>query len=107
MNDRPFDFSGATALVIGGASGLGRAIAESLVSHGARVAIAARQLEKARGVAYQIAQQMGAVVDACSADLTSEPSVIALGAFIDETFGGQLNIAVNSGGTNIRNPIDH
>jgi NAD(P)-dependent dehydrogenase (short-subunit alcohol dehydrogenase family) len=34
------------------------------------------------------------------------PSVVTLGGFIDETFGGQLNIAVNSGGTNIRNPID-
>jgi NAD(P)-dependent dehydrogenase (short-subunit alcohol dehydrogenase family) len=106
MNSRPFDFSAATALVIGGASGLGRAIAEGLAGHGARVAIAARQVEKARVAADQIAQQTGVAVDACSADLASEPSVVALGGFIDETFGGQLNIAVNSGGTNIRNPID-
>ncbi len=106
MNSRPFDFSGATALVIGGASGLGRAIAEGLAGHGARVAIAARQLEKARVAADQIAQLTGGAVDACSADLASEASVVALGGFIDETFGGQLNIAVNSGGTNIRNPID-
>jgi NAD(P)-dependent dehydrogenase (short-subunit alcohol dehydrogenase family) len=106
MSNRPFDFSGATVLVIGGASGLGRAIAEGLATHGARVAIAARQLDKARAVADQIARQTGGVVDACSADLTSEASMVALGAFIDNTFTGQLNIAVNSGGTNIRNPID-
>lgn len=106
MNNRPFDFAGATALVIGGASGLGRAMAEGLASHGARVAIAARQLDKARAAADHIAEQTGGALDACSADLTSEASVVALAAFIDETFGGQLNIAVNSGGTNIRNPID-
>src|SRR5262245_54490133 len=105
MSDRPFDFSGATALIIGGASGLGRAIAEALAAHGARVAIAARRLEKARGVADEIARQTDAAVDACSADLASEPSVTRLGAFIDGTFGGRLNIAVNSGGTNIRNRI--
>jgi NAD(P)-dependent dehydrogenase (short-subunit alcohol dehydrogenase family) len=106
MNNRPFDFSGATALVIGGASGLGRAIAEGLAAHGAHVAVAARQLAKAQAVADEIAQQTGGTVDACSADLANEPSVTALGAFIDETFHGHLNIAVNSGGTNIRNAID-
>src|SRR5262249_42379083 len=106
MHNRPYHFSGATALVIGGASGLGRAIAAGLASHGAHVAIAARQLAKARAVAGEIAEQTGTPVSACSADLTSEASVAALGAFIEKTFGGQLNIGVNSGGTNIRNPID-
>src|SRR6478672_7198267 len=77
MNSRPFDFSDATALVIGGASGLGRAIAEGLASHGAHVAIAARQLDKARAVAGEIATQTGGTVRACSADLTSEASVAA------------------------------
>jgi NAD(P)-dependent dehydrogenase (short-subunit alcohol dehydrogenase family) len=106
MNKRPFDFSDATALVIGGASGLGRAIAEGLAAHGARVAVAARQLEKARSVADQIAEQTCRAVDACTVDLASEASVTAVGSFIDKTFGGQLNIAVNSGGINIRNSID-
>jgi NAD(P)-dependent dehydrogenase (short-subunit alcohol dehydrogenase family) len=106
MNSRPFDFSGATALVIGGASGLGRAIAEGLAAHGARVVVAARQLAKARAVSEEIARETGGVVDACSADLTNEPSVRALATFIDDTLRGQLNIAVNSGGMNIRNAID-
>jgi NAD(P)-dependent dehydrogenase (short-subunit alcohol dehydrogenase family) len=106
MNERPFDFSGATALVIGGASGLGRAIAAALATHGARVAVSARDLEKARAAADQIASEAGGDVEACSADLANEQSVVALGSFIDSRFAGQLNIAVNSGGTNNRNAID-
>jgi len=107
MNSRPFDFSSATALVVGGASGLGRAIAEGLAAHGARVSVVARNLSKARGVADEIAERTASAVEACSADLADEQSVKGLGAFVDKTFNGQLNIAVNSGGMNIRNTIDH
>ena len=72
MTSREFDFSDATALVIGGASGLGRAIAEALASYGAHVAIAARQHEKARRVADDIARETGRTVEACVCDLASE-----------------------------------
>ena len=103
---RPFDFSEATALVVGGASGLGRAMAEGLAQHGARVCVSARTDDKARRAADEIAQATGARCVTCAADVASEASVERLGQFVDAEFGGRLNIAVNSSGINIRNPID-
>jgi NAD(P)-dependent dehydrogenase (short-subunit alcohol dehydrogenase family) len=104
--DRPFDFRGATALVVGGASGLGRAMAESLAQHGASVCIAARTEEKARTIAAEISARAGAPCESCAADLAAEESVQALGATVDRLFGGRLNIAVNSAGVNVRNRIE-
>ena len=104
--DRPFDFNGATALVVGGASGLGRAMAETLARHGASVCIAARNEEKARAIAGEIASRAGAQCASCAADLAVETSVRALGETVDRMFGGKLNIAVNSAGINVRNRIE-
>jgi gluconate 5-dehydrogenase len=104
--DRPFDFTGATALVVGGASGLGRAMAEALVDHGASVCIAARAEEKASTIASEISSRTGVRCASCAADLAVEASVRTLGATVDRVFGGRLNIAVNSAGINIRNRIE-
>jgi NAD(P)-dependent dehydrogenase (short-subunit alcohol dehydrogenase family) len=106
MNIRPFDFAGATALVVGGASGLGRAMAEGLAAHGARVVVVARDLSKARTAAEAIGARTGAQMEACAADLASEASVVALGEAVDRLLDGRLNIAVNAAGINVRNPID-
>src|SRR5512145_1203274 len=63
--DRPFDFGGATALVVGGASGLGRAMAETLAQHGASVCITARSEDKARAVAEEISTRAGGRCESC------------------------------------------
>ena len=106
MSQGPFDFAGATALVVGGASGLGSAMAEGLVSHGASVCIVARSDERARHAAEGIATRSNARCHACTADLASEASVAALGGAVDRMFDGRVNIAINCAGINIRNPID-
>ena len=105
--DHPFDFTGATAVVVGGASGLGSAMAEGLAAHGASVCITARTEEKARAAAKTIADRSRGRLDAAVADLASEASVISLGDMIDRLYGGKLNIAINCAGINIRNPIDN
>ncbi len=106
MTGGPFDFSGATAVVVGGASGLGRAMAGGLAIHGARVCIVARDAERARAAAEALTALGGGVCHGVAADVESEASVLALGDAIDGAFGGRVNIAVNCAGINVRNPIE-
>ena len=106
MNKQPFDFAGTSAVVVGGAAGLGHAMAGALARHGASVCIVARTEEKAQKAAAKLAVDTGMRCEACAADLASEDSVNALGETLDRQFGGGLNIAINSAGINVRNPIE-
>lgn len=106
MSQAPFDFTGATAIVVGGASGLGSAMAEGLASHGATVCLTARSDEKARRAAEAVAERSKGRCLACAADLSGETSVSALGDALDRMFDGRVNIAINCAGVNVRNPID-
>ena len=65
------DLQGTSALVTGGASGLGEATARALAGAGARVAVLDRSGDAARAVAGSI----GGI--ACEADVTSEADVTA------------------------------
>src|SRR5262245_52365669 len=100
----PFDFHGSAAVIVGGASGLGAAMAEGLARHGAAVCIVARSLEKAKKTAEGIGP--AATCHALAADLSSESSVTQLADDLDRLFDGRVNIAVNCAGINVRNPID-
>jgi NAD(P)-dependent dehydrogenase (short-subunit alcohol dehydrogenase family) len=106
LTARPFDFSGSTAVVVGGASGLGRAMAEGLAAHGARVCIVARDRDKAQRTADALTALGGGACVASAADVESERSVLALGDAVDRAFEGRVNIAINCAGINIRNPIE-
>lgn len=106
MPQNPFDFTGATAIVVGGATGLGAAVAEAFVDQGAAVCIVARSEEKARQAAGVLAARSKGRCHGCSADFAKEDSVQALGEEVDRLFDGRLNIAVNCAGINIRNPIE-
>lgn len=65
------DISGLSALVTGGASGLGEATARALAAQGARVTVLDRDAARAQAVAAEI----GGI--AALADVTSEPEVSA------------------------------
>ncbi len=106
MTAQPFDFSGATAVVLGGASGLGLSMAEGLAAHGARVAIVSRSIEKAQAAANALGPRVDGRCTGLAADAADEQSIARLQESVTSLFGGQLNIAVNSAGINVRNPIE-
>jgi gluconate 5-dehydrogenase len=103
---RPFDFTGATAVVLGGATGLGLAMAEGLAQHGAAVCIASRSDARARTAAARLAERYGTPCHGYAADAASEDAVNRLRDHVVDLFGGRVNIAIDSAGINVRNPID-
>jgi len=83
---------GRVALVTGSTRGIGRAIAETLATCGARVAIVGRDLAAAEQVAEQIGEARGF---AC--DVSDAASVTMLVQTVEDAFG-QLDILVNNAG---------
>lgn len=86
--------NGITAVVTGGASGLGRATAEALAAAGAKVAVF--DLNREQGEA--VAQRIGGVF--CEVDVTDEASVDAGFAKARDALG-QESVLVNCAGTGI------
>lgn len=83
----------STALVTGGASGLGEATTRLLVANGANVVIL--DMNDERGNA--LAEEIGATVRFCKANVTDEADVQIAVNMAVETFGG-LHINVNCAG---------
>ncbi len=84
---------GLTALVTGGASGLGRATIEALLAGGANAVIA--DLPKSNG--DDVAKELGSNVAFAPTDVTDADQVQAAVDLASERFGG-LHVAVNCAG---------
>ena len=84
---------GKTALVTGGARGIGRAICEAYVREGARVAVADLLAEDAA----ETAAALGADAMAVTMDVTDLASIAAGVAAVEDAFGG-IDILVNNAG---------
>src|SRR3974390_1037803 len=98
-----FDLSGRNAVVIGGAGGLGQAIAEGLAQAGARVVIGSRKEESLRRAAQEIKKSSGLDVSWYTVDAVREESIEAMAAAVVKDFGG-VDILVNAQGLNKKYP---
>ena len=87
------NFTNTTALITGGASGLGEATVRMLAGQGANVIIA--DLNQERG--YALADELGKQVRFCLTNVTDESDVQAAINRAVDTFGG-LHINVNCAG---------
>ena len=87
------DLTGRTALVTGSTRGIGRAIAESLASAGARVAVVGRDEARAR----QAADAISAEARGFACDVGDPTSVTALVEAVEREFGA-IDILVNNAG---------
>jgi 3-oxoacyl-[acyl-carrier protein] reductase len=88
----------AVALVTGGSSGIGRAVAASLAAAGARVAITARGKDRL----MEAAQAIGA--HPIQADVSKEADVQRVYAEVMAKFGG-LDILINNAGLGVLKPL--
>jgi len=89
-----FSLDGMTALVTGASGGLGRAIAESLASQGARLALSGSNVEKLE----RTRSELGGDHVAVAANLSNAEAIDNLVPAALEALGGKLDILVNNAG---------
>ncbi len=89
--------AGKTALISGGATGIGQAIAASLAKEGCRVAISGRREDKLREAAATYKGQPAIQVH--TVDVTDRASVAKLVSWANETLG-KIDVLVNNAGMN-------
>jgi NAD(P)-dependent dehydrogenase (short-subunit alcohol dehydrogenase family) len=99
-----FGLQGRTAVVTGGSSGIGRAMAIALGRAGARILLVARRAEPMAEVVAEL-RGFGAEGHAISADLADRAAVTAVIAKILDAYG-EPDVLVNSAGINRRPPMD-
>lgn len=102
MNFSKLDLTGRFAVVIGGTSGIGRAIARGLAGAGADVACTSRRSEQVEAASEEI-EALGRKTLRCVSDVWDRSSLENLLSVCVRTFG-KVDILVNSAGRTKREP---
>lgn len=92
------EHAGSVALITGGASGIGKSLAEALHARGAHVVIADRQAEAAEAVA----RSLNGHAIACDLSRPEDCARAVNGAF---DWKGRLDLVCANAGTGVRNPV--
>ena len=100
-----FKLDGKTALVTGGARGLGTTMASALAEAGADIALTGRSLESCQAAAKEIAGATGRKVHAFAGDVTVAADVARVHKEVVAACG-DIDILINNAGTNIRGTLD-
>ncbi|MDA1050484.1 MAG: SDR family NAD(P)-dependent oxidoreductase [Planctomycetota bacterium] len=95
MNE--FELQGRTALVTGGAKGIGRACCQRLAAAGSKVAVNYLSSEAAAGEVVEQIEAGGGQAIACRADVSSPEQVRAMIDHIQEELGS-IDLLVNNAG---------
>src|SRR3954468_1718331 len=96
-------WQGKRALIVGGSAGLGRAIADVLAQHGARLAIVARQ-QAGLDIAAKELRACGADVFDVAADVTSPADLEQVFNRVKSEWGG-LEFLCHCAGRSMRGTI--
>src|SRR5260370_393723 len=102
MNTHLFDLHGKTAVVLGGTSGIGRAIALGLAKAGADVIAASRRIREVEQTAGEI-ESLGRCTLAVPVDVLDRRSLEKLQDEALSVFG-RIDILVNCAGITQRTP---
>ncbi len=95
---------GTVALITGASSGIGEATARALAGEGAKIALAARRLERLERLAAEIGGA-GHTALAIRSDITEQAQAVdAVERTVDEL--GRLDILVNNAGVMLLGPIE-
>jgi NADP-dependent 3-hydroxy acid dehydrogenase YdfG len=104
MNAITTPLDGTVALITGASSGIGEATARALAAQGAKVAVAARRLERLERLASEIGGK-GHTALAIQSDITDqEQAIAAVDRTVDEL--DRLDIVVNNAGQMLLGPIE-
>lgn len=98
-----FDLGGRRALVTGGNSGIGEAMAHALGAAGARVLLVARREAELRAATERLRAD-GIAADSLAADLCDVEALRHAAAQAEQRLGG-IDILVNAAGVNLRQPF--
>ena len=102
MSYAGLELNGKTAVVIGGTSGIGRAIAHGLAQAGADVVCSSRRIEQVEAAAVEI-EQLGRKTIRAASDVSDRASLENLLSECVSAFG-KVDILVNSAGRTKRAP---